>query len=68
MKQKQDGKGVADYVAETEDDIAKLVSEKGAGGRGIHELPGDAAAHGVTPELARARAAEAAAKPQSEEE
>ena len=52
MKSKQDGQGVADYVAETEEDIARLVAEKGRGGKGLHETTVDAALRGVTPDLA----------------
>ena len=53
MKQKQDGKGVAEYVAETEEDIEKLVTERGEGGQGIHESLEDAELKGITPEVAR---------------
>jgi hypothetical protein len=52
MKSKQDGQGVADYVAETKDDIDRLVAEKGRGGKGLHETKTDAALRGVTPDIA----------------
>ena len=62
MKQKQDGKAVAAYVEETEEDIAKLVSRKGDGGAGNHEALSDAERRGITPELAAELAKAAAAR------
>jgi hypothetical protein len=55
MKQKQDGKRTPEYVDETEDEIRRLVEDKGAGGKGLHETAEDAALRGVTPGLAKAQ-------------
>jgi hypothetical protein len=51
MKNKQDGRGKAEYVQETEENIRRL----GAGGEGLHESLRDAQERGVT----NARPAEA---------
>ena len=50
---REQGKGVAEYVAETEEDIEKLVTERGEGGQGIHKSLEDAELKGITPEVAR---------------
>ena len=47
MKQKQDGKRIAEYNQETEDDIRKLLRDKGAGGAGNHEPPVDIEERGL---------------------
>ena len=56
MKQKQDGRGVPDYVEEVEEELRDLTRKKGQGGKGIHESLSDAEERGVTPELAEERA------------
>ena len=56
MKQKQDGRGVPDYVEEVEDELRDLTREKGQGGKGNHESLSDAELRGVTPDLAAERA------------
>jgi hypothetical protein len=65
MKDRQDGRGVADYVANTARDIERIGKELGKGGTGLHQPAADAARRGVTPALAaetEARAAGAAGK------
>ena len=47
MRNKQDGRGKADYVQETEDEIRRL----GRGGTGLHESLTDARDRGVTKAL-----------------
>jgi hypothetical protein len=49
MKDKQDGRGIPDYDAETEDDIRRIVRDIGKGGTGLHESKSDAARRGITP-------------------
>ncbi len=47
MKNKQDGRGKAEYVQETEENIRRL----GPGGEGLHESLRDAQERGVTSAL-----------------
>jgi hypothetical protein len=47
MKNKQDGRGKAEYVQETEETIRRL----GPGGKGLHQSLSDAQQRGVTKAL-----------------
>ena len=60
MKDKQDGLGIPDYDAETEEDMRRIVREIGKGGTGLHESMADAAARGITPATTPGSPADAA--------